>query len=81
MCRGARGHRAVVTVKVSKTAAIVRVAGIERGRVVQRPGEHGAVGERALGGGPRRGRVGGQHCALAQTGASLWRLAAALAPV
>ena len=52
MCRGARGYRAVVTVKVSKTATIVRVAGVERGGVVQRPGQDRAVRERTLWGGP-----------------------------
>lgn len=52
MCRGTRGYRAVVTVKMSKTATIVRVAGVERGGVVQRPGQDSAVGERALRGGP-----------------------------
>ena len=81
MCRGARGHRAVVTVKVSKAAAIVRVAGVERGGVVQRPGEDRAVGVRALGGGPRGGRAGAHHRALSQTGTGLWRVAAAFTSV
>lgn len=81
MCRGARGHRAVVTVKMSKSATIVRVARVEGGGVVQGPGQHRAAGERTLGRGPGRGPAGAQHCALTQTGASLRRLAAALTPV
>jgi len=75
MCRGgARGHRAVAPVQMSKRATVVRVARVERGGVVQRPGEHRAVGERALRGGPRWRRV-----ALTQTRARLWRVAAASA--
>lgn len=81
MCRGARGYRAVVTVKVSKTAAIVRVAGVERGGVVQGPGQDRAVGERALGGGPGWRRAGASDSALSQTRAGRWRVAAAFTPV
>lgn len=78
MCSGT-GVGAVAAVEVSESA-IVRVARVKRGRVVNRPRKDSVIRERALRGRPgRRGSVG-YDCALAQP-RGLWSLTAPFAPV
>ncbi len=64
MCRGACVG-AVAAVEVSESA-IVRVARVKRGRVVNRPRKDSVIRERALRGGPGRRGSAGYDCALTQ---------------